>query len=108
MKKVILARTQEVLVTATQVAAQAGISIQTLNIWYKFKRDNPEHELAKMLPDYLVGERRTRYWKMSDVYKLVEFQTNLPKGRNGVMGDITQKYYRKDNKNDRQGTEQSN
>lgn len=108
MKKVILANTQEVLVTATQVAAQAGISIQTLNIWYKFKRDNPEHELAKMLPNYLIGERRTRYWKVSDVYKLVEFQTNLPKGRNGVMGDITQKYYRKDNKNDRQGTEQSN
>lgn len=107
MKKVILANTQEVLVTATQAAAQAGISIQTLNIWYKFKRDNPGHELAKMLPDFLVGERRTRYWKMSDVYKLIEFQANLPKGRNGVMGDITQKYCRKENKDEQRGTEQS-
>ena len=107
MKKVLLAKTQEVLLTATQVAAQAGISIQTLNIWYKFKRDNPEHELAKLLPNYMEGERRTRYWKTSDVYKLIEFQTNLPKGRNGVMGDITQKYYRKDNKNEQRGTEQT-
>ena len=96
---------KEVLLTATQVAAQAGISIQTLNIWYKFKRDNPDNELAKILPDFQIGERRTRYWKLSDVYRLVEFQTNIPKGRNGVMGDITQKYYRKENKNDRQGTE---
>lgn len=91
---------KEVLLTATQVAAQAGISIQTLNIWYKFKRDNPDNELAKILPDFTIGKRRTRQWKLSDVYRLVEFQTNIPKGRNGVMGDITQKYYRKENKND--------
>lgn len=98
---------KEVLLTATQVAAQAGISIQTLNIWYKFKRENPDNELAKILPDFQTGERRTRYWKLSDVYKLVEFQTNIPKGRNGIMGDVTQKYYRKENKNDGRGIEQT-
>lgn len=107
MKKVLLEGKQEVLLTATQAAAQAGISIQTLNIWYKFKKDNPDNELAKLLPDFYTLDRRTRYWKLSDVYKLIEFQTKLPKGRNGVMGDITQKYYRKENKDVRTGVEQT-
>lgn len=79
-----------------QVAVLINSSTQTIDNWYRFKRENPNHELSKLLPDYeQEGERQTRYWSPNDVAKLVEFKNNLPKGRNGVMGSVTQKYYRK-------------
>lgn len=80
---------------AIEVAVLVGTSIQTLNSWYKWKRTHPEHELAKLLPDFERGDRRTRYWKSTDVWKIIEFKTNIPVGRNGIMGDVTQKYTKK-------------
>lgn len=88
------------LLVATEVAVMAGISLQTLNIWYVYKRQNPDSEYAKKLPEYIQeGEKQTRYWRIEDVYKLIEFKAMLPHGRNGIMGDITQKYYRKEKEN---------
>lgn len=82
-----------------QVAVLINSSTQTIDNWYRFKRENPNHELSKLLPDYEQdGERQTRYWSPNDVAKLVEFKNNLPKGRNGVMGSVTQKYYHKQDK----------
>lgn len=88
----------------TEVALIVNSSINSINNWYRFKKLNPDNEYAKLLPDFIQkGERRTRYWKQSDIDKLLEFKNKLPKGRNGILGSVTQKwnknsklYYRKD------------
>lgn len=83
--------------TAQQVVVMLGISENTLNFWYRFKRENPDNEVAQLLPDYIKdSERSKRYWKRSDLPKLIKFQQALPKGRNGIMGTITQRYYKKE------------
>ena len=85
----------ERLLRIEEVSLLVNSSTQTINNWYRWKRMNPEHPLAKMLPDYLQsGERQTRYWKNSDIWGILEFKQNLPHGRTGILGDITQKRYR--------------
>lgn len=75
-----------------EVALMLGVSTQTINIWYRWARENPDNELAKLVPQYVqTGSRQTRYWTQSDVWKLVEFSKSIPRGRNGIMGDITQR-----------------
>lgn len=94
----------ERLFNVTEVALIVNSSINSINNWYRFKKLNPDNEYAKLLPDFIQkGERRTRYWKQSDIDKLLEFKNKLPKGRNGILGSVTQKwnknsklYYRKD------------
>lgn len=85
------------LLTAQQVVVMLGISENTLNFWYRFKREHPENEIAQMLPDYTKeNEKSKRYWKRTDLDKLIKFQNSLPKGRNGIMGGITQRYNKKE------------
>lgn len=79
-----------------EVALVVGVSVKTINNWYAWKRENPEHELAKLLPNYVQeGERQTRYWNYSDIHKLANFKANVPKGRNGILAGVTQKYRKK-------------
>ena len=84
------------LLEANEVCALVGCSVYTLNIWYRFKKSNPDNEYSKILPDiiYFEGDRK-RYWNRDDVWKLVEFKTSIPQGRGGILGNETQKYYRK-------------
>lgn len=83
-----------------EVAVMIGSSVKSINNWYMFKKQNPDNELAKLLPEFKQeGTRMTRYWNESDIWKLIEFKQSIPHGRNGIMGSVTQKYYRKDNKN---------
>ena len=87
--------TMEKLLTATEVCVIIDCSIYTLNNWYTFKRQQPENEYSQMLPDFVTkedGARKKRYWKQSDIGKLLEFKTSIPHGRNGVLGAVTQKY----------------
>lgn len=85
---------EERMVKAQELSMLIDTSVQTITAWYKWKDMHPDHELAKLLPDYtrLKGGRKTRYWKYSDVYKLMEFKKSLPQGRYGIMGDVTQMY----------------
>lgn len=84
------------LLNVSEVSMYVGSSIQTISSWYRWKDLNPEHELAKIIPEYTrIGNRRTRYWTMDDVWKLVEFKKSIPQGRNGIMGAVTQKYVKK-------------
>ena len=74
-----------------QVAILVGVSTQTLNRWYKFKRENPEDEVSKQLPDYDTadisrGLGYIRLWESEDVWKLIEFKQNVHPGRSGRMG----------------------
>lgn len=91
----------ERLLKIEEVAILIGSSVQTINMWYRFKRSEPENEYAKMLPDYIQkgGLRSTRYWTQKDIYKLIEFKQSIPLGRNGVLGTITQKYVKRRRKN---------
>ena len=92
----------ENLLSAMEVCVLLDCSIYSLNTWYTFKRNNPDNEYAKKLPDFInldAGTRRKRYWKQSDIGKLIEFKATLPHGRNGVLGSITQKYAKKGKRN---------
>lgn len=88
--------TEEKLFRVEEVALGVGVSIATINFWYRWKRTHPEHELAKLLPDFIQSNaRQTRYWKQSDVWKIIQFRQAIPHGRNGVLGDVTQTYARR-------------
>lgn len=90
--------TMKDLLTPSEVCVLTGISIYTLNRWYKFKAENPDNEYAKMLPEVhytQIGNRRPRYWKHNDIYKLIEFKAKVPKGCAGIMGSVNSHKYDK-------------
>ena len=69
-------------------------SPQTIDNWYRWKRDNPDNRYAKLLPDYIQeGSRQTRFWRGKDVKKLMQFRDNAP---HGMMATVTQKYVKKE------------
>ena len=70
-----------------ELAMRIDSSVQTINNWYKWKRENPDNELASLLPDYIQeGNRQTRFWNYKDIWKLLEFKQSIIHGRNGLMG----------------------
>lgn len=84
------------LLRIEEVALLIGASTQTINNWYRWKKINENHPLAKLLPDYVQeGNRQMRFWKKSDIWSIVEFKNSIPHGRNGILGDITQKRSRR-------------
>ena len=88
--------TKNNLLKVEEVALLVGVSVKTINNWYAFKKVEPESEYAQLLPEFKQsGERQTRYWNQSDIWKLIDFKTKIPKGRNGILGSVTQKYYKK-------------
>ena len=84
-----------------EVAIFVGVSVNTLNSWYRFKKQFPDDEFAKMLPCYTQegGDRGIRLWNEKDVDRLIEFKRVRPTGRNGVMGKVTQKYVKNKKEN---------
>lgn len=83
----------ERLLRLEEVAVMIGSSSQTINYWYRFKKAYPDNEYSQMLPNFIQdGERQTRYWKPSDIQKLVNFKNTIPHGRHGILSPITQKY----------------
>lgn len=89
------------LLRLEEVAVLIGVSGKTINNWYMFKKQCPDNKYAQMLPEFSQsGNRQTRYWKESDVAKLLKFARSIPTGRGGVMGIITQKYVRNAKKNE--------
>jgi hypothetical protein len=76
-----------------EVAVAVGVSVQSINNWYRFKKENPDNEYAQMLPEYTqIGNRGQRFWDKADLTKLLNFKRAMPKGCKGVMGSVTQKY----------------
>lgn len=79
-----------------EVAVLCGVSVQSVNNWYRFKRKNPDNEFARLLPEYVTLEGcRQRMWDKSDVDALIAFKQRMPRGCKGVMGSITQRYVKK-------------
>ena len=85
------------LLTVQEVATLIGSSVQTINGWYRWKDLNPDNELANLIPEYtrMPGGRNTRYWQQADVWRLIQFKKSITPGRNGFMGEVTQKYVKK-------------
>ena len=83
------------LLRIEEVAVLCGVSVQTINNWYKFKATYPDNDYAKMLPEIIrVGNRNQKFWDKADIQRFINFKRAIPKGRKGVMGDITQRYVR--------------
>ena len=81
-----------------EVAMRIGVSSQTINRWYKFKRENPKDEVSKRLPAYqlvITPSGKVRLWSQDDLKKLIEFKAQMVSGRDGKMG----KYKGKGTKN---------
>ena len=74
-----------------ETAVAVGVTRQTMYYWYKFKKEEPDNDYAKLLPEP-IKQGRQKYWSKSDINALIRYKKALPKGRNGVMGKITQKY----------------
>ena len=92
--------TKDKILNIQEVAVLINSSVPTISSWYRWKQENPDHEYAKMLPNFeRHGAHRARYWKFADVWKLVEFKQALPQGRNGILGSITQKYVKSNYRN---------
>jgi len=91
----------EKLLRIEEVAGDVGCSVYTLNLWYKFKKEEPDSYLAKLLPDYIQSNATSpRYWKKKDIKKLLKFKETRRLGRYGEMGKVTQKYYKKGKNNE--------
>lgn len=72
-----------------EVAVRLGVSVQTINRWYKFKKENPDSEVSKNIPDFITEKTSSgiiRLWQDDDVWKLVQFRTQIKPGRAGKMG----------------------
>ena len=84
------------LLKASEVAFLVGVSVETLDLWYKFKKENPDNEYAKILPaiKHEPETSRVRYWTEDDVLKVAEFKSAIPQGRNGILGSVTRRYTR--------------
>jgi len=88
---------EEKMLSIEEVAVKLGVSYKTLCNWYAYKRKFPDDVWSQKLPDYtLGGDKNTkRLWKESDLDKLVAFKAELPRGRGGVLGKVTQVWYHK-------------
>lgn len=85
----------ETMLSMEEVAVAVGVSRQTIYHWYKFKKENPDSDYAKLLPIPFIGRRNQHLWRKSDIDVLIRFKKLIPKGRNGIMGSVTQRYVRK-------------
>lgn len=84
----------ERLLKIEEVALAVGVSVKTVNFWYAFKRQNPDNEYAKLLPEYVqLGTRSQRFWNEDAIWKMIEFRKQVPKGCRGVMGGTTHVNY---------------
>lgn len=80
-----------------QVCYLLGIHPRTLATWYKYILETPTSELPKDcpgLPPYKQKHSRApKLWWGNDLHKLYAFQKWLPRGRNGIMGKVNNKYW---------------
>ena len=85
-------KTKEKL-TVYEIAICLERSPQTIDNWYRWKKENPDNKWAKLLPDYTQnGGRQTRYWSGKDIKALKKFRDKSP---HGMMASVTQRYIKK-------------
>lgn len=79
--------------TTSKVAIKLDVSVRTLLTWYKwYEQEGNTMEDVPVLPKYEQAYHRApRFWEESDIEQLKVFKDWLPKGRNGVMGNVNAK-----------------
>ena len=81
------------ILSLAEVAVKLGVSVFTINNWYAFKRLQPDHPMAKLLPEYIQeNPRSARKWKAEDLKYLRQFKRQVVVGRSGFLGCATQRY----------------
>lgn len=89
-------------ISANKVAQYLDITVVTLNNWY-YWYNSPESKKPQdtpYLPPYSqLTPRGKRYWDKADLRALRKFQKWLPRGRGGVMGIASSRYWGSRNKN---------
>ena len=74
------------LYSFAEVTEILGVTSLTLDSWLRYKHENPDEELAKLLPEpKRIGPRNARFWSADEVDRIKEFQVKLPRGRRGVL-----------------------
>lgn len=97
------------MLTATKVTQYLDISMKTLDSWYKYVEDNSFEHPSDMpnLPMYEQKyPRAPRYWKKSDLEQMKKFKDWVPKGRNGVMGRVNERFWSEKHRKNESDTEQ--
>lgn len=82
--------------SASKVAQHLDISVTTLTNWYKWQNSltEPVSENAPRLPQYEQHSvRGPRFWTEEQLKELEVFKEWIPRGRNGVMGNINARYW---------------
>lgn len=85
--------------TTTQIAIEVGVSVYTINRWYKWWNTedvNKLNELVKngmpSLPKYeTIGTTNWKYWEKKDIEQLKAFKAWMPHTKNGIMGSLNKK-----------------
>lgn len=85
--------------TASQMAAEIGVSVYTLNRWYKWYNQVSKEKLDELkkkgmprLPQFeLIGSTNWKYWDSGVIEQLKAFKEWMPHTRAGVMSDINKK-----------------
>ena len=84
------------MLTASEVCNQLGISVKTLTNWYKWYYDDnfDKPENIPELPMYIQTHKNgPRFWTEQSLQGLHKFHEFLPKGRNGIMGEFSKRYW---------------
>lgn len=84
---------EERMLRIEEVAMILDINVLTIERWYRFKRQNPNNEIIKLLPEYVMQpnskNRSVRFWKTSDIDMFKKFQDSIVRGTKGFMGSVT-------------------
>lgn len=78
------------MLTAVRVSQEVGVSVPTINSWYRWW-NNPDTEKpadCPGLPAYEQEGKGIRYWREEDMKQIRDFHEWMPRGRAGVMGSI--------------------
>lgn len=80
-----------------QVCYLLGIYPNTLMNWYKYINKTDPADLPKDcpgLPPYTQSHKGgKKFWSPSDLHQLYAFKQWVPKGRGGVMSEISKDYW---------------
>lgn len=83
----------EKLIGIDEIYMKTGIHPNTINTWYRWY-DNDSIEKPSCvphLPVYQQFEKRgKRFWREDDIKFILEFKKWVPKGRAGLMGNVSQ------------------
>ena len=78
--------------TSVEVCYMLGIAESTLRNWIKWYKQDGTNCPELPLP-HKVGNKN--YWNRSDMGKMFAFRDWVPHGRNGRMGSVNRKYWKK-------------